>query len=267
MPWPRSSSRIQPGDVVEEVAIVGHRDDRARVGRQVVLQPGHRLGVEVVGRLVEQQQVRRAQQQPAQRHAAPLAARQSGHLRVGRRQAQRVHRLFELAVELPGVGLVDAVLHLALLLEDLLHLVGRQVLAQLQVELVVAVQQVANRLHALFDVALDRLGRVELRLLVQEADLDAGRGKRLAREVRVLARHDLQQRALARAVHAEHADLGARIERQPDVAKDLRVGLVNLAQPLHGVDELHKELMIADCRLQIENYADSGDGSAASVRL
>ena len=67
---------------------------------------------------------------------------------------------------------------------------GRQVLAQLQVQLVVAVQQVANRLHAFLDVALDGLGRVELRLLVQEPDLDARRGERLAGEVGILARHD-----------------------------------------------------------------------------
>ena len=54
----------------------------------------------------------------------------------------------------------------------------------------------------------------------------------------VLARHDPQQRALARAVQAEHADLGAGQKRQPDVLENDVVGLVNLAQPLHGVDEL-----------------------------
>ena len=62
------------GDVVEEVAVVGDRDDRALVLGEVLLQPGDRLGVEVVGRLVEQQQVGRAEQQPAERDAAALAA-------------------------------------------------------------------------------------------------------------------------------------------------------------------------------------------------
>ena len=33
----------------------------------------------------------------------------------------------------------------------------------------------------------------------------------------ILARHDLEQRALARAVQAEHADLRAGQEREPDV--------------------------------------------------
>ena len=50
-----------------------------------------------------------------------------------------------------------------------------------------------------------------------------------------------EQRALAGAVQAEHADLRAGEERQPDVLEDDVVGLVNLAQPLHGVDELRHE--------------------------
>jgi len=42
-------------DVVEEVAIVGDRHDRARVIVQEALEPGDALGVEVVGGLVEQE--------------------------------------------------------------------------------------------------------------------------------------------------------------------------------------------------------------------
>ena len=45
------------GHVVEEVAVVGDGHHRARVVLQGPLQPGHRLGVEVVGGLVEQQEV------------------------------------------------------------------------------------------------------------------------------------------------------------------------------------------------------------------
>jgi hypothetical protein len=46
-----------PGDVVEEVPVVGDGDDRALVVVEEPLEPGHRFGVEVVGRLVEQQQI------------------------------------------------------------------------------------------------------------------------------------------------------------------------------------------------------------------
>ena len=119
-----------PGHVVEEVAVVRDRDDGAREVVQEVLEPGDRLGVEVVGRLVEQQQIRGAQQQPAEGDAAPLTARQRGDVRVARRAAQRVHRHLDLRVELPGADLVDAVLHAPLLGEHLVHLVGREVLGE-----------------------------------------------------------------------------------------------------------------------------------------
>ena len=59
-------------DVVEEVAIVGDRDDGAVVLVQVPLEPRDRLRVEVVGGLVEEQEVGLRQQQPAQRDAAAL---------------------------------------------------------------------------------------------------------------------------------------------------------------------------------------------------
>ena len=71
-------------DVVEKVAIVRHGDDGARIVLEKPLEPRHRLGVEVVGGLVEQQQIGRLQQQPAQRDAAPLAA---GQRRRRRRRA------------------------------------------------------------------------------------------------------------------------------------------------------------------------------------
>ena len=114
------------GDVVEEVAIVGDRDDRALVLGEVALEPGDGLGVEVVGRLVEQQQVGRAQQQAAQRDAAALAAGELRDVGVGGRQAQRVHRVLELRVEVPGVGGVDLVLQRGELVGGLVGVVRRR---------------------------------------------------------------------------------------------------------------------------------------------
>ena len=65
-----------------------------------------------------------------------------------------------------------------------------------------------------------------------------------ADEVLLLTRHDLEQRALARAVESEDADLRARQERQPDVFENLGVGRINLPEPLHRVNELRHELTI-----------------------
>ncbi len=98
------------------------RDNASLVVLEEALEPRDRLGVEMVRRLVEQQQVGRLQQQAAQRDAAALAARQLRDVRVARRQPQRVHREVKPRVEVPRVGGLDPVLDLGLLLDDLVHL-------------------------------------------------------------------------------------------------------------------------------------------------
>jgi hypothetical protein len=66
------------GHLVEEIAVVRDGHDGAGIVFQETLQPSHRLGVEMVRRLVEQQQVGALQEKPAQCHPAPLTARQIG---------------------------------------------------------------------------------------------------------------------------------------------------------------------------------------------
>ena len=105
-------------DVVEEVAVVGDRDDRARVLLEEALEPVDRLGIEVVGRLVEQQQVGVAEEQPGERHATLLAAGQRRDVGVVGRAAQGVHRDVDVALEVPGVGRGDLVLEGGLLGAD-----------------------------------------------------------------------------------------------------------------------------------------------------
>ena len=62
------------GDVVEEVAVVGHRDDGALIVLEMALEPSHREGVEVIGGLVEEQDVGLLDQQPAQGDPASFTA-------------------------------------------------------------------------------------------------------------------------------------------------------------------------------------------------
>lgn len=76
-------------------------DHRSLVLSQVLLEPVDALGVEMVRRLVQQQHVGLLQQEPAQRHAATLAAREVLHRLVGVGTAQCVHRPFERRIELP----------------------------------------------------------------------------------------------------------------------------------------------------------------------
>ena len=51
------------GGVVEEVTVVGDGDDGAGEAHEKLFQPFDRFGVEVVGRLVEQQHVGSGEQQ------------------------------------------------------------------------------------------------------------------------------------------------------------------------------------------------------------
>ena len=128
------------GDVVEKIAIVRHGDDRAGILGQMPLQPIDAFGIEMVGRLVEQQQVGLFQQHLAQRHAAPLAAGELRHVGIARRQVHGIHGDFDLPIELPGVVQFDLILHFRLLGQQLFHFVGIDRLAQAGVDFVVAAQ-------------------------------------------------------------------------------------------------------------------------------
>ncbi len=155
-----------------------HGDDGTRVGREVLLQPEDGLGVEVVGRLVEEQQVRLLQEQLAQRDAATLTTGEVGDRAVRRRAAQGVHRLLELGVEVPRVGVVDLLLELAHLLHERVEV--RVGLAHLLGDGVEPVELGLDLAGALLDVAEDGLVLVERRLLEEDAHGRARLEARLA---------------------------------------------------------------------------------------
>jgi hypothetical protein len=96
--------------------------------------------------------------------------------------------------------------------------------------------------EGLLHVAAHVLGRVELRLLLQVADANAGLRPRLALDLGIDARHDPEQGGLAGAVQAEHADLGAREKGQGDVAQDVPLGRHDLRDAVHRVDVLRHGL-------------------------
>ena len=171
------------------------------------------------------------EQQLGQRHAPLLAARQLRHIGIARRTAQRVQRLLHLRVEVPQALRLDLVLQLGHLLGGLVGVVGG--------DLVVAVDQRLLLRHALHGVAQHVLAGVELRLLrpgSRRATPSAAQASPMKSST--LAGHDLEQRRLARAVQADHADLGAREERQRDVLQDLLAPRIGLGELVHVIDVL-----------------------------
>ncbi len=215
---------------------MGDGDDGTGVFVEEAFQPGHGLGVQVVGGLVEEQHVGLGQQQSAQGHPAPLAAGELGHVGVPGRQAQGLGGYLQGAVQVVAVGGLDQVLQLGLLLGQ-----GVEISVRLGVGGIDGIQALQGGLdmaQGLLDIAAHILGGVELGLLGQEADLDAGLRPGLALDLGVEAGHDAQQGGFARAVDAEHADLGAGEEGQGDVAQDHALGRHDLADPIHCVDIL-----------------------------
>ncbi len=71
------------GEVREEGAIVGDEEQRSRKRREVLFQPADRVDVQMVGRLVEQQDVRLRHQRLPEQRAAPPAAGELTDLSVG----------------------------------------------------------------------------------------------------------------------------------------------------------------------------------------
>ncbi len=85
---PSSSSTISRQVALDEGAVVRHQHEGARVLGQVRLQPLDGREVQVVGRLVEQQQIGLAHQHLGQLQPPALAARQRAHRR-GRGRPRR----------------------------------------------------------------------------------------------------------------------------------------------------------------------------------
>src|SRR6185437_4280577 len=225
-------------DVVEEIAIVRHRHHGARILFEVALEPGDRLRVEMVGGLIEQQHVGRGKQQPAERHAPLLTARERRDFRLPGRQAQRIRCNFELALELPAADGIDGILQLRLPLEEGIHFRLLERLGEAVADAVELLDQPQGLADAFLHDAAHVTCRIELRLLRQIADADATLRARLAVDLLVQAGHDLEQRRLARAVEAEHADFGAGEERETDIAQNDALRGDDLANPLHGKDVL-----------------------------
>ncbi len=219
-------------DRVEEVAVVGDEDHAAGVVFEVVLQPIRRLGVEMVRRLVEQQDVGLREQELRQRHATLFAARQVFHLGMRRRAIHGLQRLFHLRVEIPQIMPVDNVLQPRHLVGGLVGIVHGQ--------LVIAVEHRLFVRHAVHGVAEHVLCLVEVRLLAEIAHAHPVGGPGLAQELLLDARHDLQERGLARAVHAHHADLRVGQEGERDVVQHLLSAGVGFGKLLHDVDVLRR---------------------------
>ena len=223
------------GRVVQEVAVVGDGHYGAAEAFEEHLQPLDRFGVQVVGRLVQQQHVGLGQQQAAQRHAAFFTTRQQADLGVPGRQTQRIGGDFQLVLGVGAGGGNDGF--------EFGLLGGQRVevgvfFAIGDVHLFQALFGRKHRTHRLFHRFTHRVLVVEFGFLLQVTDAQACHGQRFTLVFLVDTGHDLEQRGLARAIEAEHANLGTREKREGNVLQELAFGRHRLADAVHGINVL-----------------------------
>ncbi len=181
--------------VVEQLAVVADHQGGARIALQPRLQPQRAFQVEIVGRLVQQQQVGLGEQGGGQRHAHTPAAGELRHrpaqVGVGETQAAEDFRR-------PGRGCVGPDLEQPAV--DLAQALGR---GGLQLG-----QQVGALLVGGQDGVQQRHGRCGV-FLRHRGDAARARGEDVARERRQFAQDQLEQGGLAHAVAADQAHLGS----------------------------------------------------------
>jgi hypothetical protein len=193
----------------------------------------------VVGGLVEQQHVGLGQQQPAERHAAALAAGQvcrPRHPRAGSRSASAAISSCR-STSQPFTASISSC---SLPCSSSSSFISSSSMGSANCSLMALKRRAAPCMHPC-PARRCRARRAARRAAAPGAGsryVDAGLGPRLALELGVDAGHDAQQRRLARAVQAQHADLGAGKNDEPDVLEDHSLRRHDLGDALHGVDVL-----------------------------
>ena len=254
LPWNTLAAvkfKYPAGHVVEEVAVVRDGNHRAGILLQVLFQPVNRLGIEVVGRLVEQQHIGLLQQQAAQGHAAAFATRQCFYRLILGRTAQRVHSAVELVVKVPCVHSIEFVLQLGLAGEQCLHLVGifkHFGVGETLVHAVILGNQVGDMLQPFLHDLLDGLFGVELGILLEVTHSITRREHHLALILLVDASNNLQQRRFTCAVQAYDAYLRTIEKRQVNVLQNLFLWRVNL---VHAHHRKYNFLVVGHLRMSV----------------
>ena len=227
-------------NIVQEVPVVRDCDDSAFVLLDMMLEPCDGFRIEMVGWLIEKQDVWFPQQKPAKRHAALLAAGKHANQSLGRRAAQRIHGHFETRVQVPRLSSVQLLLNFPLAIEKVRHFVAGHRLGEFPVDFIEFAQKINDRLHALFDNLADSLRRIKLRLLLEETDSESGRNRSLALKLLIHSRKYPQKRTLTGAIQSDDADLRPVEIRKIDIFEDSFLVVV-FAYSNHGVDDFVRD--------------------------
>ncbi len=211
------------GQIAQEAPIMGDEQQRALETEHQLFEPFDGLDVEMVGRLVEQQQIRLADQRARQHHAP---AQPAGEGRVDRLAVQpeaRDHPLGAL-LDLPAVVGLEALLHGRQPRQIALRgraAIGGQTLA----EMVILGHPLAQRAETAGDHLQDPMRVAERRLLRQPRHAQPVGTPERAGIGLDLAIDELEQGALAGAVAADEADALGRTDLEIDPIEQRRMAI------------------------------------------
>ena len=196
-------------DGIEEVAVVRHEDHRVRVLDQELLQPVPRLEVEVVRRLVEEQQPRPGEQELGERDAHLPAAREvlGRAVEVLRRKAEAAQHGVHLRLDTVTVAMRERFLRLRVAMEQLVvRVAGYRGVRKLPFQVLHFGLERQQRREGERRLVPERPSRVGQSVLRQVADRQAGRAYDLSGVQLHLTGQHPEQRRLSGAVRAAEAD-------------------------------------------------------------
>jgi len=139
-----------------------------------MFQPGDGFGIQMIGRFIQEQNVRFLQKQAAQRDAAFFTAGEHLHECVAGRAAKGIHRHFQAGIDVPGIQGIEFFLHGALSFAKFGHLVIGHRFGKFFVDVVVFLNQIHRTLHALFHNLPHGFIVVQMRFLLQITHRVAG---------------------------------------------------------------------------------------------
>ena len=209
--------RRHVGDAgVHERAVVRDDEDGAVVGREELLEPQHALEIEVVGRLVEQQQVGMAQEELGEgdAHLPSAGELRGGLVELGHGESEAAQDGAGARFQLIAAEALEALAGVAVAVEQ--RVARRLVLldGDGMLELAEHVSRFPDLVRGIDDFLERALALGDAGFLLEIADGRVAREAHRALVGGLLAHEDLQQRGLPRAVGTDERPAFTRVELQ-----------------------------------------------------
>ena len=210
---------------------MGDADDRTGILMQMLLQPVNRLGIEVVGRLIEQEDIGLLQKQTTEGNASAFTTREILDNRILIGATKRIHRATELLVEIPSIALVKLLLKLTLTSNKRIE-IGIRISKRL-VDFIKLSQHIHDGLHTFLHHFANGFLRVELRILLQISHRIPGREYYISLVVMLYTCNNLKQSRFAGTIHTDNTYFCAIKKGEVDVVEDFLLRGERLAHTHH----------------------------------